>query len=130
MVCAEPLQWVAVGHCDHKEASLQGPQVLRRGSLFLADPAMACWLVSCGAFWPGHRRRRRGRAGAACASSGVRRSRGPVRDPSPSSSAQVCWKCVVKMRFVQKDKKCCICKQELEMVYCTRALGSYTPSFG
>lgn len=31
---------------------------------------------------------------------------------------------------MQKDMKCCICKQDLETIYCTKFLGSvYTPSF-
>ena len=46
-----------------------------------------------------------------------------------SYTSQVCTTCVVRMRFVQKDLKCCICKQENTTIYCTKALGSYTPGF-
>eukprot|EP00271_Cylindrocystis_brebissonii_P001202 TRINITY_DN11505_c0_g1_i1.p1 TRINITY_DN11505_c0_g1~~TRINITY_DN11505_c0_g1_i1.p1 ORF type:complete len:1077 (-),score=174.16 TRINITY_DN11505_c0_g1_i1:34-3264(-) len=56
-VCAEPLEWVAIGQCNHRE---------------------------------------------------------------------VCSSCVARMRFVLKDNKCCICKQESPAVFVTKFLGDYT----
>lgn len=60
-VCAEPLEWVAYGACNHRE---------------------------------------------------------------------VCSTCVTRLRFVLKDKKCCICKQECDSVFVTKALGDFTKPAG
>eukprot|EP00249_Psilotum_nudum_P023768 c28978_g1_i1 orf=796-3444(-) len=39
---------------------------------------------------------------------------------------EVCSTCVVRLRFVLNDKRCCICKQECPVVFVTKALGDYT----
>ncbi|KAI0493372.1 hypothetical protein KFK09_023488 [Dendrobium nobile] len=38
----------------------------------------------------------------------------------------VCSTCVVRLRFVLGDRRCCICKTECPSVFATRALGSFT----
>ncbi|XP_020575748.1 LOW QUALITY PROTEIN: zinc finger protein 598-like [Phalaenopsis equestris] len=38
----------------------------------------------------------------------------------------VCSTCVVRLRFVLSDRRCCICKTECPTVFITRALGNFT----
>lgn len=40
----------------------------------------------------------------------------------------VCSTCVVRLRFVLSDRRCCICKTECSTIFVTRALGSFTES--
>ncbi|CAN6466645.1 unnamed protein product [Victoria cruziana] len=42
---------------------------------------------------------------------------------------EVCSTCVVRLRFVLGDKRCCICKVESSTVFVTKALGDYTKVF-
>ncbi|CAA7400110.1 unnamed protein product [Spirodela intermedia] len=39
---------------------------------------------------------------------------------------EVCSTCVVRMRFVLDDRRCCLCKIESPTVFITKALGDYT----
>lgn len=39
---------------------------------------------------------------------------------------EVCSKCVARMRFVLKDKRCVLCTQEAGNVFFTRYAGDYT----
>ncbi|KAG7561768.1 Zinc finger RING-type [Arabidopsis thaliana x Arabidopsis arenosa] len=39
---------------------------------------------------------------------------------------EVCSTCVVRLRFVLDDPRCCICKTESPIVFVTKALGDYT----
>ncbi|XP_010938163.1 uncharacterized protein [Elaeis guineensis] len=39
---------------------------------------------------------------------------------------EVCSTCVVRLRFVLNDHRCCICKTECPIVFVTKALGDYT----
>ncbi|EOA23160.1 hypothetical protein CARUB_v10016703mg [Capsella rubella] len=39
---------------------------------------------------------------------------------------EVCSTCVVRLRFVLGDPRCCICKTESPIVFVTKALGDYT----
>ncbi|CAA7030549.1 unnamed protein product [Microthlaspi erraticum] len=39
---------------------------------------------------------------------------------------EVCSTCVVRLRFVLGDPRCCICKSESPIVFVTKALGDYT----
>ncbi|KAG1371408.1 E3 ubiquitin-protein ligase ZNF598 [Cocos nucifera] len=39
---------------------------------------------------------------------------------------EVCSTCVVRLRFVLNDRRCCICKTECPIVFVTKALGDYT----
>ncbi|KAK1295397.1 hypothetical protein QJS10_CPA16g01736 [Acorus calamus] len=39
---------------------------------------------------------------------------------------EVCSTCVVRLRFVLEDRRCCICKTESPVVFVTKALGDYT----
>ncbi len=38
----------------------------------------------------------------------------------------LCSRCVARMRFIIKDKKCVLCKQESATVFFTRSMGDYT----
>ncbi|KAG2324615.1 hypothetical protein Bca52824_007343 [Brassica carinata] len=38
----------------------------------------------------------------------------------------VCSTCVVRLRFVLCDPRCCICKTESPVIFVTKALGDYT----
>ncbi|CAL4899903.1 unnamed protein product [Urochloa decumbens] len=44
----------------------------------------------------------------------------------PCGHRDVCSTCVVRLRFVMEDKKCCICKTVCPSVFVTKALGEYT----
>ncbi|CAI0425017.1 unnamed protein product [Linum tenue] len=39
---------------------------------------------------------------------------------------EVCSTCVVRLRFICEDRRCCICKTESDVVFVTKALGDYT----
>ncbi|CAH8368520.1 unnamed protein product [Eruca vesicaria subsp. sativa] len=39
---------------------------------------------------------------------------------------EVCSTCVVRLRFVLGDPRCCICKSESPIIFVTKALGDYT----
>ncbi|XP_021832514.1 E3 ubiquitin-protein ligase ZNF598 [Prunus avium] len=39
---------------------------------------------------------------------------------------EVCSTCVVRLRFICQDRRCCICKTESDVVFVTKALGDYT----
>ncbi|CAL9237247.1 unnamed protein product [Arabidopsis halleri] len=39
---------------------------------------------------------------------------------------EVCSTCVVRLRFILNDRRCCICKTECPVVFVTKALGDYT----
>ncbi|KAJ6847205.1 zinc finger protein 598-like [Iris pallida] len=39
---------------------------------------------------------------------------------------EVCSTCVVRLRFILDDRRCCICKTECPAVFITKALGDYT----
>ncbi|KAJ3694055.1 hypothetical protein LUZ60_009535 [Juncus effusus] len=39
---------------------------------------------------------------------------------------EVCSTCVVRLRFVLNDKRCCICKSDCPSVFVTKAMGDYT----
>ncbi|CAN1353138.1 E3 ubiquitin-protein ligase hel2 [Linum perenne] len=38
----------------------------------------------------------------------------------------VCSTCVVRLRFICQDRRCCICKTESDVVFITKAMGDYT----
>ncbi|CAN0888663.1 E3 ubiquitin-protein ligase hel2 [Linum grandiflorum] len=38
----------------------------------------------------------------------------------------VCSTCVVRLRFICQDQRCCICKTEADVVFVTKAMGDYT----
>ncbi|KAL8544782.1 hypothetical protein ACS0TY_005126 [Phlomoides rotata] len=38
----------------------------------------------------------------------------------------VCSTCVARLRFICDDRRCCICKTETDVVFVTKAMGSYT----
>ncbi|KAK8650632.1 hypothetical protein V6N13_140264 [Hibiscus sabdariffa] len=38
----------------------------------------------------------------------------------------VCSTCIVRLRFICNDRRCCICKAESNVVFVTKALGDYT----
>ncbi|KAL3686871.1 hypothetical protein R1sor_013180 [Riccia sorocarpa] len=44
----------------------------------------------------------------------------------PCGHREVCYTCIVRLRFILDDKRCCICKQDCPLVYVTKALGEYT----
>ncbi|XP_077240480.1 uncharacterized protein LOC143881348 [Tasmannia lanceolata] len=44
----------------------------------------------------------------------------------PCGHREVCSTCVVRLRFVIDDPRCCICKTESSTVFVTKALGDYT----
>ncbi|CAL9108556.1 unnamed protein product [Musa textilis] len=44
----------------------------------------------------------------------------------PCGHREVCSTCVVRLRFVLGDRRCCICKTECPFVFVTKALGDYT----
>ncbi|OAY82794.1 E3 ubiquitin-protein ligase hel2 [Ananas comosus] len=44
----------------------------------------------------------------------------------PCGHREVCSTCVVRLRFVLGDRRCCICKTECPCVFVTRAMGDYT----
>ncbi|XP_047334010.1 E3 ubiquitin-protein ligase HEL2-like [Impatiens glandulifera] len=44
----------------------------------------------------------------------------------PCSHRDVCSTCVVRLRFICNDRRCCICKAESNIVFVTKALGDYT----
>ncbi|WOL10238.1 hypothetical protein Cni_G18992 [Canna indica] len=44
----------------------------------------------------------------------------------PCGHREVCSTCVVRLRFVLDDRRCCICKTECPVVFVTKALGDYT----
>ncbi|XP_006654202.1 E3 ubiquitin-protein ligase hel2 [Oryza brachyantha] len=39
---------------------------------------------------------------------------------------EVCSTCVVRLRFVMGDRRCCICKTDCAFVFVTKAMGDYT----
>ncbi|XP_065859840.1 uncharacterized protein [Euphorbia lathyris] len=39
---------------------------------------------------------------------------------------EVCSTCVVRLRFICGDRRCCICKTESPVIFVTKALGEYT----
>lgn len=39
---------------------------------------------------------------------------------------EVCSTCVVRLRFICSDRRCCICKTESPVIFVTKALGDYT----
>ncbi|KDP28319.1 hypothetical protein JCGZ_14090 [Jatropha curcas] len=39
---------------------------------------------------------------------------------------EVCSTCVVRLRFICSDRRCCICKTESHVIFVTKALGDYT----
>lgn len=39
---------------------------------------------------------------------------------------EVCSTCVSRLRLICEDRRCCICKTELDVVFVTKALGDYT----
>ncbi|XP_010559174.1 PREDICTED: zinc finger protein 598-like isoform X2 [Tarenaya hassleriana] len=39
---------------------------------------------------------------------------------------EVCTTCVVRLRFICGDRRCCICKTESPFIFVTKALGDYT----
>ncbi|EOA26652.1 hypothetical protein CARUB_v10022713mg [Capsella rubella] len=41
---------------------------------------------------------------------------------------EVCSTCVLRLRFIFSDTRCCICKTECPVVFVTKALGDYTKS--
>ena len=44
----------------------------------------------------------------------------------PCGHTQTCSKCVARLRFVLKDKRCVICQQETDVVFFTRHAGNFT----
>ncbi|XP_074577261.1 uncharacterized protein LOC141833673 [Curcuma longa] len=44
----------------------------------------------------------------------------------PCGHREVCSTCVVRLRFVLGDRRCCICKTECPVIFVTKALGDYT----
>ncbi|KAM6551209.1 hypothetical protein CsatB_001017 [Cannabis sativa] len=44
----------------------------------------------------------------------------------PCGHREVCSTCVVRLRIVCEDRRCCICKNESDVVFVTKALGDYT----
>ncbi|XP_042454654.1 E3 ubiquitin-protein ligase hel2-like [Zingiber officinale] len=44
----------------------------------------------------------------------------------PCGHREVCSTCVVRLRFVLGDRRCCICKTECPIIFVTKALGDYT----
>ncbi|KAF8667754.1 hypothetical protein HU200_052664 [Digitaria exilis] len=44
----------------------------------------------------------------------------------PCGHRDVCSTCIVRLRFVMEDNKCCICKTVCPSVFVTKALGEYT----
>lgn len=44
----------------------------------------------------------------------------------PCGHREVCSTCVVRLRFILNDRRCCICKAESDVVFITKALGDYT----
>ncbi|WOG87218.1 hypothetical protein DCAR_0206441 [Daucus carota subsp. sativus] len=44
----------------------------------------------------------------------------------PCGHKDVCSTCVVRLRFICDDRRCCICKSQSDVVFITRALGDYT----
>lgn len=44
----------------------------------------------------------------------------------PCGHKEACSKCVTRLRFVLKDKRCVICQQPHPTVYVTKYLGDYT----
>ncbi|KAM0947558.1 putative transcription factor interactor and regulator LIM family [Dioscorea sansibarensis] len=44
----------------------------------------------------------------------------------PCGHREVCSTCVIRLRFVLDDRRCCICKTENPFVFVTKAMGDYT----
>ncbi|GKV46401.1 hypothetical protein SLEP1_g53387 [Rubroshorea leprosula] len=44
----------------------------------------------------------------------------------PCGHKDVCSTCVIRLRFVCEDRRCCLCKRESNIIFVTRALGDYT----
>ncbi|KAJ0978689.1 hypothetical protein J5N97_014163 [Dioscorea zingiberensis] len=44
----------------------------------------------------------------------------------PCGHREVCSTCVVRLRFVLDDRRCCICKTDNPFVFVTKAMGDYT----
>ncbi|XP_068659153.1 uncharacterized protein [Aristolochia californica] len=44
----------------------------------------------------------------------------------PCGHREVCSTCVVRLKFVLDDRRCCLCKTESAVVFVTKALGDYT----
>ncbi|KAJ7977727.1 Zinc finger protein [Quillaja saponaria] len=43
---------------------------------------------------------------------------------------EVCSTCVIRLRFICEDRRCCICKTECNTIFVTKALGDYTRMIG
>ncbi|KAL4636454.1 hypothetical protein ACB092_03G009800 [Castanea dentata] len=39
---------------------------------------------------------------------------------------EVCSTCVIRLRFICDDRRCCLCKSESNIIFVTKALGDYT----
>lgn len=39
---------------------------------------------------------------------------------------EVCSTCVIRLRFICDDRRCCLCKSESDIIFVTKALGDYT----
>ncbi|KAK9747570.1 hypothetical protein RND81_02G001000 [Saponaria officinalis] len=48
----------------------------------------------------------------------------------PCGHREVCSTCVVRLRFICDDRRCCICKAESDFVFVTKAMGDYTKMIG
>ncbi|GKV46400.1 hypothetical protein SLEP1_g53386 [Rubroshorea leprosula] len=44
----------------------------------------------------------------------------------PCGHKEVCSTCVIRLRLVCEDRRCCLCKCESNIIFVTRALGDYT----
>ncbi|KAB2059331.1 hypothetical protein ES319_A11G294400v1 [Gossypium barbadense] len=44
----------------------------------------------------------------------------------PCGHREVCSTCIVRLRFICDDYRCCLCKSELKTIFITKALGDYT----
>lgn len=44
----------------------------------------------------------------------------------PCGHREVCSTCIIRIRFVLEDPRCCICKTESDTVFVTKAMGDYT----
>ncbi|GLT88457.1 hypothetical protein SLE2022_064830 [Rubroshorea leprosula] len=44
----------------------------------------------------------------------------------PCGHREVCSTCVIRLRFICEDRRCCLCKCESDIIFVTRALGDYT----
>ncbi|XVE89506.1 hypothetical protein DITRI_Ditri20bG0002200 [Diplodiscus trichospermus] len=44
----------------------------------------------------------------------------------PCGHREVCCTCIIRLRFICNDFRCCLCKSELKTIFITKALGDYT----